>query len=36
MMKGASFKLNLHPKAFFDGNPYKTDKRRLYSIQFNI
>lgn len=26
MMKGASFKLNLHPNAYFDGNPYKTDK----------
>ena len=28
MMKGASFKLNLHPNAYFDGNPYKTDKRK--------
>ncbi|KAK3722098.1 hypothetical protein QZH41_019843 [Actinostola sp. cb2023] len=23
--KGAAFKLNLHPKDFFDGNPYKSD-----------
>lgn len=26
MMKGSSFKLNLHPKEFFDGNPYKSDR----------
>jgi len=26
MMKGGAFRLNLHPKAFFDNNPYKTDK----------
>lgn len=26
MMKGGAFKLNLHPKAYFDNNPYKTDK----------
>lgn len=26
MNKGAAFKLNLHPKAYFDNNPYKTDK----------
>jgi len=26
MNKGASFKLNLHPKAYFDNNPYKTEK----------
>jgi len=26
MMKGAAFKLNLHPKEYFDNNPYKTDK----------
>jgi len=25
-MKGGSFKLNLHPKAYFDNNPYRTDK----------
>ncbi|XP_068706371.1 cilia-and flagella-associated protein 96-like [Montipora capricornis] len=24
--KGGAFKLNLHPKAFFDGNPYKSDR----------
>lgn len=26
MMKGGAFKLNLHPTAYFDNNPYKTDK----------
>lgn len=26
MMKGGAFRLNLHPKAYFDNNPYKTDK----------
>ena len=26
--KGGAFKLNLHPRAFFDGNPYKSDKRK--------
>ncbi|ESO84025.1 hypothetical protein LOTGIDRAFT_210983 [Lottia gigantea] len=25
-VKGGSFKLNLHPQAYFDNNPYKTDK----------
>lgn len=25
-MKGGSFKLNMHPKAFFDEKPYTTDK----------
>ncbi|XP_046855147.1 UPF0602 protein C4orf47 homolog [Xenia sp. Carnegie-2017] len=24
--KGGAFRLNLHPNAFFDGNPYKTNK----------
>lgn len=24
--KGGAFRLNLHPKTFFDGNPYKSDK----------
>ncbi|XP_031555461.1 UPF0602 protein C4orf47 homolog [Actinia tenebrosa] len=24
--KGGAFKLNLHPKSFFDGNPYKADR----------
>ncbi|XP_073250775.1 cilia-and flagella-associated protein 96-like [Porites lutea] len=24
--KGGPYKLNLHPKAFFDGNPYKSDR----------
>ncbi|MBN3301744.1 cilia-and flagella-associated protein 96 [Amia ocellicauda] len=26
MLKGGSFRLNLHPNDFFDGNPYKFDK----------
>ncbi|XP_070544417.1 cilia-and flagella-associated protein 96-like [Ptychodera flava] len=26
MLKGGSFKLNMHPKDYFDGNPYRTDK----------
>ncbi|XP_028658836.1 UPF0602 protein C4orf47 homolog [Erpetoichthys calabaricus] len=26
MYKGGAFRLNLHPKDFFDANPYKTDK----------
>ncbi|XP_071952555.1 cilia-and flagella-associated protein 96-like [Antedon mediterranea] len=25
-MKGGSFKLNMHPKSYFDGNPYVNDK----------
>ena len=25
-LKGDSFKLNMHPKAYFDANPYHTDK----------
>ncbi|XP_033127385.1 UPF0602 protein C4orf47 homolog [Anneissia japonica] len=25
-MKGGSFKLNMHPKAYFDGNPYASDR----------
>ncbi|EDO34007.1 predicted protein [Nematostella vectensis] len=25
-MKGGAFKLNLHPKSYFDGNPYKSDR----------
>ncbi|XP_068134796.1 cilia-and flagella-associated protein 96 [Hyperolius riggenbachi] len=25
-LKGGAFRLNLHPKDFFDGNPYRTDK----------
>ncbi|XP_064613219.1 cilia-and flagella-associated protein 96-like isoform X1 [Liolophura sinensis] len=25
-LKGAAFKLNMHPKAYFDSNPYATDK----------
>ena len=25
-MKGGSFKLNMHPKAYFDEKPYTTDK----------
>ncbi|KAJ7382252.1 hypothetical protein OS493_036155 [Desmophyllum pertusum] len=24
--KGGAYKLNLHPKAYFDGNPYKSDR----------
>ena len=26
--KGGAYKLNLHPKAYFDGNPYKSDRRK--------
>ncbi|XP_075248231.1 cilia-and flagella-associated protein 96-like [Convolutriloba macropyga] len=26
LMKGGSFKLNMHPRDYFDENPYKTDK----------
>ena len=26
--KGGAYKLNLHPKAYFDGNPYKSDQRK--------
>ena len=26
--KGGPFRLNLHPKAYFDGNPYKSDRRK--------
>ena len=26
--KGGPYKLNLHPKAYFDGNPYKSDRRK--------
>ena len=26
LMKGASFKLNLHPTAYFDSNPYQASK----------
>ena len=25
-MKGGAFKLNMHPKAYFDGNPFMSDK----------
>lgn len=25
-LKGAAFKLNMHPKAYFDSNPYASDK----------
>lgn len=25
-LKGDSFKLNMHPKSYFDSNPYHTDK----------
>ena len=25
-MKGAAFKLNMHPNAYFDHNPFKSDK----------
>ncbi len=25
-MKGGAFKLNMHPKTYFDGNPYASDK----------
>ena len=28
--KGGPYKLNLHPKAFFDGNPYKSDRRKYF------
>ena len=30
--KGGPYKLNLHPKAFFDGNPYKSDRRKYFSL----
>lgn len=26
LMKGGSFKLNMHPRQYFDANPYQTDK----------
>ena len=25
-MKGAAFRLNMHPTSYFDGNPFKSDK----------
>lgn len=28
--KGGAFKLNLSPKAYFDGNPYKSDRRKYF------
>ena len=32
--KGGPYKLNLHPKAFFDGNPYKSDRRKYFSLSW--
>lgn len=25
-MKGGAFRLNMHPQAYFDGNPYRSDR----------
>ena len=36
--KGGAFRLNLHPKTFFDGNPYKSDKRKhlIFTCFFTV
>ena len=34
--KGGPFRLNLHPKAFFDHNPYRTDKCELFSLRLQL